>query len=211
MHTIIEDLNWRYAVKKFDPTQKVNDSDLEIIRESLRLSASSYGLQPLKYLFVENPELREKLVKASYNQRQVAEASHFLVICVIDELTEDHIDDYMQNTAKTNEINPQSLAGFRSMIINSTGKMQRHELRDWMSKQAYIALGQLLHTCASLRIDSTPMEGFNKEEYDEILQLKEKNLRSVLACPIGYRHTDDPYLKRKKVRKSLSDLFETII
>ena len=210
MHPIIESMNWRYATKKFDPEKKISENDLAIIKESLRLTASSYGLQPIKFLFVSDPEIREQLVVASYGQRQVAEASHLLVICVTDELGEKEIEEYMHLISKTRGIDPDKLTGFSKMINNSTKYMEPEQLRQWIASQAYIALGQLLLTCATLRIDSTPMEGFIKEEYDRILNLKEKNLRSVLVCPIGYRHSEDPNLTREKVRKSTDDLFEEI-
>lgn len=210
MHPIIESMNWRYATKKFDTEKKISERDLSVIKESLRLTASSYGLQPIKFLFINDPEIREQLVEASYGQRQVAEASHLLVICVTDQLSEKEISEYIKLIAKTRNIEEDSLSGFGKMINSSTKNMEPDKLRQWIASQAYITLGQLLLTCALLKIDSTPMEGFDKDEYDRILDLKSKNLRSVLACPIGYRHEEDPNLTRKKVRKATDDLFDEI-
>lgn len=210
MHQIIQDLNWRYATKKFDPEKKISQQDLEVLMESLRLVPTSYGLQPLKFLLVEDKSIREKLVSASFNQKQVAEASHLIVICSFRELKEDDVDLYMETIAETREQNLESLANFKTNLLKFARNKEETALQEWMDRQAYIALGQLLHTCAALKIDATPMEGFKPEEYDDILGLKERNLKSVLVCPVGYRHPDDPNLNRKKVRKSISNLFEII-
>ena len=210
MHPIIEDLQWRYATKKFDPLKKVSDDDLAIIKKSLQLTPSSYGLQPLKFLIIENPKVREELVAASYNQKQVADASHLFILCAYNNLTEAHVKSYMELIAKTREIEEEKLVGFSEMIKNTSLKLEKEKLEDWMRKQAYIVLGQLLHTCASLRIDSVPMEGFNPDEYDRILGLQAKNLHATLVCPIGYRSVEDNNQHLKKVRKNPSDLFETI-
>ncbi len=210
MHQIIEDLNWRYATKKFDSEKRISKEDLDVIMESLRLVPTSYGLQPLKFLLVEDKDLREELLQSSYLQRQVVDASHLLVICSFRELKEEDVDLYMETIASTRDQKLEVLETFKTNILNFARNKKDSALQEWMERQAYIALGQLLHTCATLKIDSTPMEGFRAEEYDEILGLKDRNLTSVLVCPIGYRHPDDPNIERKKVRKSASNLFEII-
>lgn len=210
MSEIIKDLNWRYATKKFDPSKKIADHDLEIIKESLRLTPSSYGIQPYKFLLVKNEVIREQLTAASYNQQQVKDASHLIVMCAYNELLPEHVDAYMSRIATTRNVDKDTLTGFSDMIHRTSVEMETEKQKIWMSKQLYIALGQLMHTCAALKIDSTPMEGFKPEEYDRILGLKDQNLHAVLACPIGYRHEEDKAIQNKKVRKSLDEIFEII-
>lgn len=210
MHAIIEDLNWRYATKKFDSSKKISPEDLSVVKESLRLAASSYGLQPIKYLIVESKELREKLVPAAYGQMQVADASHLLVLCSYQHVDEADVDDYMKLISTTRNIPSEALLPFGNTIKGSLQKLNNADLQNWTAKQVYIALGQLLHTCASLRIDATPMEGFDPKQFGEVLGLNEQNLIPTIVCPIGYRHAEDPAQHNTKVRKSEEDLFETI-
>jgi nitroreductase len=210
MHKIIEDLNWRYATKKFDPSKIINEDDLAIIKESLRLVPTSYGLQALKFLIVDSKDLREQLVSASYGQRQVADASHLIVLCAYKDVSENDIDNFTQNIEVTRSLKSGEMAGFGDFMKKTTSSMESDAKTQWTSKQLYIALGQLLTTCATLRIDSTPMEGFNAAQYDEILGLEVKNLNPVLVCPIGYRHPEDQNQFAKKVRKDQEDLFETL-
>lgn len=203
----IEDLNWRYATKKFDPTKKISDADLNTLLEVLRLSPSSYGLQPLKFLIVENKELREKLREKSWDQAQVTDASHFIILCSYLDIHDGHIDKHIENTALTREGDPENFVAYSNFMKASINKLSPEEKKVWNSKQAYIALGHLLHSCAQMRIDSVPMEGFEADGYDEILNLKAQNLHAVLACPIGYRSEEDGNQHLKKVRKEHNDLF----
>lgn len=207
---IIEDLNWRYATKKFDPSQKINQQNLETILEALRLVPTSYGLQPLKYLIIENRELRTTLKEASWNQSQVTDASHLIVICCHIDTTSEDIDNNILLTSETRKIEQKKLAGYGDFVKRTISQLTLAEKTQWNEKQAYIALGVLLHTLASLRIDSTPMEGFDSEKYDVILNLKEKGLKSVLACPIGYRSKEDLTQHLKKVRKSSNHVIELL-
>ena len=210
MHKVIEDLNWRYATKKFDPSKKISTSDIEVIKESLRLTASSYGLQPNHFLIIENVSLREELVPASYGQQQVLEASHLIVICAYNDLTEQHVDSYVENIISTRESDPDRVKNYGDFMKKTFAEMSNEDKLTWASKQAYIVLGQLLHTCATLRIDSTPMEGFIPERYSDILDLKDKHLTPILVCPIGYRHEEDATQHLGKVRKNQADLFDII-
>lgn len=210
MSKIIEDLNWRYATKKFDSSKKVSEQDLEIITESLRLTPSSYGLQPLKFLIIEDKEIRSKLKENSFNQAQIIDASHLIVICTYKEITEEFINNYLEIISEERSTSLESLNGYGDFMKNTILAMDKSKVYEWNSKQAYIALGQLLHTCASLRIDATPMEGFNSKAYDEILDLNNKGLHSVLACPIGYRSLEDPNQFLKKVRRAKNYLFDLI-
>ena len=210
MKKIIEDLNWRYATKKNDTTKKISTQDFNTIKESLRLSPSSFGLQPLKYIIVENKELREELKMHSFNQSQITDASHMIVFCSFIDIKENHIDQYIENIAKTRSQEIEKIVGFGDYMKKEIFPMDKSLLANWNSKQAYIALGQVLHTCATLKIDATPMEGFKADKYEEILGLTEQNLKSILVCAFGYRSSDDTNSSLLKVRKSQNDLFTSI-
>jgi nitroreductase len=208
MNTIIEDLNWRYATKKFDTNKKISVEDLETIKESLRLVPSSYGLQPLKFLLIQNDSLRQQLKEKSFNQSQIVDASHLLVICSLIEINEEYINNHIKNMAQIRSVSVDSIAGFGNYMKKEILPMKKEKMAEWNAKQAYIALGQLLHTCANLRIDATPMEGFEADAYNDILNLNEKGLQAVLVCPIGYRSVNDQNQFLKKVRKPKNSLFE---
>ena len=208
MSTILESLNWRYATKKFDATKKVSSEDIETLTEVLRLTPTSYGLQPIKFLVIENPDIRAKLFEKSYGQAQVVDASHLIVMCAYNDVNDSDIDAYVQNTATVRETPVEQLAGFGQYMKQTLGNLDATQKNVWASKQAYIALGQFLVACADLKIDATPMEGFQPEGYDEVLGLNEKNLHAVLVCPIGYRAEDDQFQHLKKVRKPKADIIE---
>ncbi|MCH8518858.1 NAD(P)H-dependent oxidoreductase [Candidatus Gracilibacteria bacterium] len=197
---IIHDLKWRYAVKKFDASKKVSKEDLNIFLESLRLTASSFGLQPWKFVVVENPDIRSKLLEHSYNQAQVVDASHLIVLCrntkIDATLVNDYIDDIIQKTGADTS----SLEGYKNMMLGFISNLDENNAKAWAEKQVYIALGNALSSLAQLKIDSCPMEGFSPEKYDEILGLTELGLASVVILPIGYRSGDDTYASNDKFR-----------
>ncbi|MBD3639262.1 MAG: NAD(P)H-dependent oxidoreductase [Crocinitomicaceae bacterium] len=207
---LIESLQKRYAVKRFDPTKKLSDKQLDALLEVARLTATSYGLQLMKIVVVEDQELREKLVDCSFGQRQVADASHLLVLCRERDIDLDHIEDYVENISSTRDIEKETLSGFKNAMTNSILTKRKEDQINWMDKQVYIALGKLLAACAILEIGSCPMEGFIPEEYDEVLGLDKLNLASVLALPVGFSASDDPNAKRKKVRRSQDKFVITI-
>lgn len=208
MEKIIEDLNWRYAVDQFDPGKKVKEDELRTIVEAARLAPSSYGLQPLKLLVIEDIELRKNLLKASFNQQQVLDCSHLLVICAYSEITAEYIDEHIALCAAALGRSIESYERYSDYLKRTILQMPSKEMSEWNARQAYIALGHILHTCAQLRIDSTPMEGFQKEVYDELLELKTRNLRSIVACPVGHRSENDDQQFWPKIRRSTEDFVE---
>lgn len=208
MHKILEDLQWRYATKRFDSTLKIGDTEIEIIREALRLTPTSYGLQAMKFLFVESPELRNKLMEATYGQRAISEASHLLVLCTENSVRPELIDEYIEKSSAARNADPSKASGYRDFLKNSLTTLPEKEAIEWNARQVYISLGILLSVCARLRIDMLPMEGFQEDRYDEILGLKSRNLSAVLVCPLGYRHAEDQHQHYPKVRRSEDDLFE---
>ena len=206
---IIEDLNWRYACKKFDASKKLDQEQVDTLLESLRLTASSYGIQPWKFLLVRNKELREKLVGAAYNQAQVKDASDLIILCRPAEINEKIMEDYVNDICRVRDQKPEELEGFKKMIMNVANKEEAWKV-NWAKNQIYIALGTLLTTCAAMRIDSCPMEGFVPSKVDEILELEKMGLKSVLLCPAGYRASDDKYIDIKKVRYQSKDVVRII-
>jgi len=200
---IIDSLNWRYATKKFDADKYVSDDKLAILKEAFTLTPTSYGLQPVKLLVLSNKELQKELVPHSFNQEQVAQASHVLVICIENVVDEAYIRAHFENEKNIRGTSDEIIDSFRSFLIESFSNKKETEIKEWATKQAYITLGNLLTVCALERIDSCPMEGFLPEKYDEFLGLKNKGLSSVLALPIGYRAEEDMFSKFKKVRKSI--------
>ncbi len=207
---IIADLNWRYATKKFNPEMKISSEDFDTICESLRLVPSSYGLQPVKYIVVNDKSMREKLLPLAYNQPQITDASHLIVICSYRNISPNMVGEHLSLMSETRNIPLEDLSKFGENMDASFAKLSAEELCEWTAKQAYISLGHIMHTCANLRIDATPMEGFNKKSFDEALDLTSKNLQSVLLLAVGYRSSEDNLARLVKVRKSTEDLFETI-
>ncbi|HKJ47928.1 MAG TPA: NAD(P)H-dependent oxidoreductase [Christiangramia sp.] len=205
-----EDLNWRYATKKFDSEKEISQEDLNTLLESIQLTASSYGLQPYEVIVVKDQETRKKLKEVAWNQTQITDASYLLVFANLKSVTENYVDTYLDNIAETRNLSREDLKGMEDMIKNTTLKLSAESQNDWASKQAYIALGNLLSAAANLKIDTCPMEGFEAEKFDEILGLKDRNLTTAVIAPIGYRSDDDQYQHLAKVRKSKSDLIEII-
>ena len=205
-----ENAKWRYATKKFDASKKVSAEDLATLKEAIRLSASSFGLQLYKVIVVENPEVRAKLKDASWGQTQVVDASHLIVFANQTTVTDADVDGYINNIAATRNVPAEALSGYGDYMKGAIGNMPEEVKPIWTSKQTYIALGNLLNAAAELKIDVTPMEGFVPAQYNEILGLDKLNLNASLVAAVGYRHEEDATQHGAKVRKSNEDLFITI-
>jgi nitroreductase/dihydropteridine reductase len=210
MHTLLEDLNWRYATKKYDTTKKIPQDQIDILIEALRLSPSSYGLLPFKILMIESTEIREKLKPHSWNQSQITDASHLLVFCSLKEMTDVYIDQHTELVEMTRSLEKGQLQGFANFIKGKVNEKSTVDQSEWNARQSYIALGILMQSCANLRIDATPMEGFEHEKYNEILGLNDKNLDATLVCALGYRSEEDTNQHLKKVRKPMSEFLEIV-
>ena len=210
MNTFLENQNWRYATKKFDPSKKIADKDLVILKEAIRLSSSSYGLQPYKIIIVENPELRAQLKPAAWGQSQIVDASHIIVFANELNYGESGIDDYFKNVSQTREVPVESMQGYIDFMKASITALSDNDRNNWSAKQTYLALGNLMNAAAELRIDVTPMEGFVPEKVNEILGLNELGLNATLIATLGYRHEEDATQYFKKVRKSNEELFITL-
>jgi nitroreductase len=201
---IIKQLQWRYATKKFDASKILTPAKLNTLKEAFNLTATSFGLQTLNLVIVKNKTLRESLLPYSYNQPQVVNASHLLVICIQENIEDSDVIDYYNNI-KTIRNTPESILNpYREQLQGMMQKKTVEQRQSWSKNQAYIALGNLMTVCAIENIDACPMEGFIPEQYDQILKLGEKGLKSVLILPVGYRADDDMFSTLKKVRKSIN-------
>lgn len=210
MSTFLEHQNWRYATKKFDASKIINTEDLNTLKEAIRLSSSSYGLQPYKVIIVENPELRAKIQPAAWGQSQIVEASHLIIFANETKIEEQSIDSFVENISATRNIPLDSLSGYSDFMKSKIVTLDNDSKNIWTSKQTYLAMGNLLNAAAELKIDVTPMEGFVPELVNEILGLEELGLNASLIATLGYRHDEDATQYYKKVRKSNEDLFITL-
>lgn len=202
-------MNWRYACKKFDPDKKIREADWKILSESLRLAASSYGLQPWKFFVVQNPEIRKKLFEISWKQSAVLDASHFIVLTYKEKMDEAHIDKHIANTAQIQKCEIASLAGYKSAMMGDLVHGARSQVINWWAqRQTYIAMGSFLTTAALMEIDTLPMEGLSPEGYDHILSLEATGFKTVAAIACGYRSASDRFQNIKKVRFDEKDVIE---
>jgi nitroreductase len=207
MSNFIKNANWRYATKKFDTTKKISKQDLETLKEAIRLSASSFGLQPYRVLIIENPELRAKLQPAAWGQSQIVDASQLIVFANITNFGENEIDVSIANTTKTRGLPADALKGYGDFMKSKIVALPEDVRNTWASKQTYLALGNLMNAASELKIDVTPMEGFEPAQVNEILGLGKLGLNATLLATIGYRHEEDATQHYAKVRKSNEELF----
>lgn len=204
----LESLQWRYATKKFDPSRTLPAEDLAQLLAAVRLSASSYGLQPYKVLVLQDKALREQLRPACWNQSQITDASHVLVVAHKTDFGGELIDSYLEAVSDTRQVPLENLGGYGDFMKSKLLGLSAPVKSEWTARQAYIALGNLLSAAAALRIDACPMEGFEKEKVDEILDLEKQGLSTAVIIPIGYRSEEDNTQHNKKVRRPEEALFE---
>lgn len=203
-----EQLSWRYATKRFDPSRSIAARDWETLERSLLLAPSSFGLQPWRVIQVRSPELREQLRAASWNQPQVVEASHFVVLAAKTSFNTHEIDAAMELIASTRQVPLSALDGLKQMIIPFIDRLRTSgSLEQWSTHQAYIGLGFLLATAATLGIDACPLEGIVSTKYNELLGLESLGLHAKVACALGYRSPQDDLARQQKVRLPRDSFF----
>ena len=207
---VIDHYKWRYATKKFDTKKKISDSNIELIKESISLAPTSYGLQLFKVIIVEKKEIKDDLKKASFNQSQISDASHIFVFCNSTKIVENDIDTYIKNKAAIQNKTISEISGYGDFLKDTLLKKEHNKISTWTANQVYIALSHLMTFCPSLGIDSCPIEGFESLKYNEILKLNNRNLNSTVVAAVGYRSNRDSSQYEKKIRKSNDELFETI-
>ena len=204
---ILSKLNTRYATKVFDPTKKVSEADMEKLLEAIRLSASSYGLQPYKILVVEDPQIRAELRKFAWDQSQITDASALLIFAADVDTNAKSVDEFVDLVSHTRNIPKDALSGYADMMKGSIQGQTPEQIETWVSKQAYIALGFGLVTAAILDLDACPMEGFSPSDFDRILDINKLGLKSKVIMAVGYRSDEDHYAHLAKVRQKKEDLF----
>lgn len=204
--SIIKSLEWRYATKKFDGAKFLSETQINTLKEAFNLTATSYGLQPVKMVVVQNKKLQERLVEYSWNQQQVAQASHVLILCIQKNMTSEDVENYFNLVKKIRSTPDEILNPFKDYLKKDMKTKSEYDLHTWMKNQAYIALGNLMTVAAAESIDSCPMEGFIPEKYNEVLNLDTYNLKSVLVLPVGFRAEDDYMKDLKKVRKETDEV-----
>jgi nitroreductase len=209
--TLLEALNWRYATKKFDPAKKIPAGLWATLEQALVLAPSSFGLQPWKFIVVQDPATREKLSAASYGQAQPVECSHYVVFTVHKNLGADHVDRYLDRIVEVRGGTKEALKGYGDIMLGSLEKARTGGYLDmWQTHQVYIALGQFMASAALLGVDVCPMEGIEPPKYDEILGLAAQGCTALCAGAAGYRSADDKYATAKKVRFKPADVIQHV-
>jgi nitroreductase len=206
----IDKLKWRYATKKFDTSKRLSENQIDILKHTFNLTATSYGLQPLKLIVLKNQEIKNSLQEHSFNQSQVTDCSHLLIICIKTNIDENYVDEKFDLEKKERGTPETVIKDFRAFLKETISTKSTEETEKSSINQAYISLGKLMTVCAFEEIDSCPMEGFNSIKYDEILNLKALHLKSVLLLPVGFRAADDMMSSLKKVRIPIEESVITI-
>jgi nitroreductase len=207
--TLLEALQWRYATKAFDATRTIPADLWSSLEQSLVLSPSSYGLQPWKFLVIEDPALRSELRPFSWNQSQITDASHLVVFLARRTIDAADLDRLIEATSTIREQPIEQLAFYRSMMQKDLVDGPRSALIDqWSTNQLYIALGTFMTAAALLGVDTCPIEGFSPPDYDRLLGLDDSPFRSAVVCAAGYRSADDKYASLAKIRYSAAELIE---
>jgi len=203
---ILQALNWRYATKSFDPQKLLEDDQISLLKEAFNLTPTSYGLQPLKLLVISNKSLQEKLLPASFNQKQVSTASHVFIICIEKKIDSSFIKNHFELVKSIRETPDKVLEPYRNFLLKDFSEKDDEQLKHWSKNQAYLALGNMLTVSAIEKIDACPMEGFLPNEYSKLLNLEHHNIEPVLVLPVGRRNKDDLFSSMKKVRRPLEEV-----
>jgi nitroreductase len=201
---------WRYATKNFDPTRIIPAEAWEALEESMVLTPSSFGLQPWRFLVVRDPERRRRLAAESWNQPQVTDASHFVVLTFRDDMTPEDIGAWISRMAEVQGQPAESLAGYQGVVEGFAAAMTPAERRTWNARQVYLALGQLMTAAAFMGIDTCPMEGISPAGYDRVLGLEGSGYLTAVGCALGYRAADDKYAGAPKIRYPRERIIHTL-
>ena len=208
---LLDDLKWRHAVKAYDPNKKLDKAVVEQIVEAARLAPTSSGLQQFRLIVVGNQELKEKMVAGALNPDCMRECSHVIVFAAWDEYTPERIDAIYDKTTDERGLVRGRFKRYTDMLKENFGKMSKEEQFQHAANQSFIALGLALAQAAELKVDSTPIGGFDPKLVDELLGLPAKGLRSVSLLYLGYADDERDWLgTMKKVRNSMEE-FATFI
>lgn len=207
---ILTQLRWRYATQKFDTSKKLNEEQLHLLKEAMRLAPSSYGFQPWKFIQVDDPKVREQIKQAAWGQPKVTEASHLFVFASKKDLTVEDAQHLVEETAQAQGKTVEDLSGMTQMLEGFISNLEPEAAEHWAARQVYIPLGFLLSVAAIYGIDAGPMEGFDKAKVDEILGLEKLGYKSRVMCAVGFRAKDDPAAERAKVRYPQQEVFRVV-
>jgi nitroreductase len=208
---LVNALEWRYATKVFDPDKKIPAELWQTLEHALVLSPSSYGLQPYRFLVIRDAAKRAELLPHSWNQKQVVDCSHYIVFTARTKMTEADIDRFLALTSRVRNLPAEALSAYRGMMVGDLVTGPRGKIaHEWATRQAYIAIGNLMTCAAVLGVDACPMEGFVPAEYDRVLGLENSGYASVVCCALGYRSANDKYAGLAKVRHEAADLLRVI-
>lgn len=206
----IRALEWRYATKKFAPDKIIPQKKIEVLKKAFNLTPTSYGLEPLRLIIVKNQALKEQLFEHSYQQQQVLTASHLCVFCIETGIGPAYIERNFERIQAIRDTPTKILSPFKEFLLNHFDEKKPEEIEQWATNQVYLAFGNILNVCAAEEIDACPMEGFDAQKYDELLDLPANNLKSTLILPIGYRAKDDMFADFEKVRRPLHEVTQEI-
>jgi len=208
---VLKALNWRYAVKKLNPTKKLTTNEIERVKKALQLTPTSMGLQLMKFVMVESEDIKKKITPIAYHQPQIEEASHIIIMCRKTDVKPEDIDTFIKAAASANEmdVSHEAMQSYDKSLRVSLSFPEEHQ-KIWMDNQVYIALGNLMTVCAIEGIDACPMEGFDRKRLNEELGFNEQHLDAVVIFALGHRSEEDYRLQFKKVRRPMEDLFQTI-
>lgn len=208
---LFESLMWRYATHAFDKNKKISQADWDLVEDVLRLTPSTFGLQPWKFIVVQNVELRQKLLPYTWNQSQVLDCSHYIVFATLSQISEAYVMKYMKKVSDVRRAPLDLMAEYKNKIMGSVqGPINEANIIHFTRRQAYIAMGSLLTSAALMRIDTCPIEGLDREKYDDLLGLKGTDYRTIAAVACGYRSSEDRYAKLQKVRFEKSEIISHI-
>ena len=202
---LLTSLRWRIATKKFDPSKKISDTHWSALEDALVLSPSSYGIQPWKFFVVDDAALRAKLKPASYEQSQITDADKLVVFAVKKDFGAADVERYVERISEVRRLPLLALESYKKMMLASAG-LPPEKVNAWLIRQVYIALGVFLTSAAALGVDACPMEGIDKDKYDEILGLPAKGYNALFVATAGYRAVDDAYAAQAKVRFAKNDV-----
>lgn len=211
--TLLENLKWRYAVKKFDASKKIPEPTWRALEEALVLAPSSYGLQPWKFYVIKEAAVRAKLRPASWNQSQITDASHLVVLARKTTVTAADVEQYVQRIMQVRSAPAAAMEDYKKMMlgsVNNPSGLPGGNMDTYTRSQVYIALGFFLFAAAQMGIDACPMEGFDAVQYDQILGLPAKGYNATVVATAGYRAADDWLAPLPKVRYDAKDVIQTI-
>lgn len=205
--SLLSQLNWRYATKKFDATKKIDPARWSALEKSLILTPSSFGLQPWKFIVITDPGVKQKLVAVSWNQTQPADCSHHVVFAARKSVGEADVDHFIDSIVAMRGVAKESLKGYRDIMAGFASKAAKEGwVREWAIRQVYIAIGNFMTSAAVIGVDTCPMEGISPGDYDRILGLEGTEFETVVACAAGYRAADDKNASVPKVRFPASEI-----